>query len=499
MMKTGIIIKGLLLIIGLLFAYSLVNRFPDIDDAWLGENAYWQSKIGYAKSELMHGITQQEVRFLPNHKLLTLEGAGFIRMFGFSLVTLKAVSLAWLIIFLVIFHRYACKRLLSPQEFWLAVLLLMSNAMIFQYAFVFRPEIAVMTLGFISYILLEKALGKPQKEVLWVVLSGIAAGLCVSTHLNGIIFLGAGSLLLVWNRRYLQGIIFGASALPAIALYFYDFTPAYNFGFWWYQLNETPAFDRAHDLPAALYYLKNLGTEHLRLFHSPEVISLSVLVLALVVALYRPLKAYRTLLRYTFLLVIILGLFAVHKTPKYMMLYMPFLALIIVLSFRHLLNKDLAASKIFNSFTYKQVAPVFIGLLAACLTLNIASDVPVAFRKYDPEANRRLVETCITAKTDTCRIVAPMTFIFNEIENFRSIQGDLCYTELQKNDSTVYGKGFLERTTRYGTDYIILTGEFIHRLGADRLTGQDLADARFTVIRRQDGLLILQKLPSPGR
>jgi hypothetical protein len=254
MMKTGILIKGLLLMVGLLFIYSLVNRPPDIDDAWLGESAYWQSKIGYAKSELMHGITQQEVRFLPNHKLLTLEGAGFIRMFGFSLVTLKTVSLAWLIIFLIIFHRYAYKKLLSPQEFLFSVLLLVSNAMIFQYAFVFRPEIAVMTLGFLSYILVEKALGDPKKGVLFILLGGFAAGLCVSTHLNGIIFLAAGFLLLLWNRRYIHSLAFAASALPAIAVYFYDFTPAYNFSFWWYQLNETPAFDRAADVPAALYY-----------------------------------------------------------------------------------------------------------------------------------------------------------------------------------------------------------------------------------------------------
>ncbi len=51
-------IKILLILIGLLFVFSLWNRMPDIDDAWIGEHAYWLSRNGYVKSDLMYGVTQ---------------------------------------------------------------------------------------------------------------------------------------------------------------------------------------------------------------------------------------------------------------------------------------------------------------------------------------------------------------------------------------------------------------------------------------------------------
>ncbi len=46
------IIKCLLLLVFLLFLYSLIGRMPQADDAWLGEHAYWQTKLGYVKSEI---------------------------------------------------------------------------------------------------------------------------------------------------------------------------------------------------------------------------------------------------------------------------------------------------------------------------------------------------------------------------------------------------------------------------------------------------------------
>ncbi|NTW26573.1 MAG: hypothetical protein HGA37_17885, partial [Lentimicrobium sp.] len=149
-------IKILIVLTLLLFAYSLWQRTPDIDDAWIGEHAYWMSQNGFVKSELMHGITGQETRHIVHHKIFTLNGALFIKLFGFSLQTLKSVSLLWLGIFLFIFIGYI-KRILGSKSAWFAFLLTILNALIFQYSFVFRPEIMVMTLGFVSYLFLEKS------------------------------------------------------------------------------------------------------------------------------------------------------------------------------------------------------------------------------------------------------------------------------------------------------------------------------------------------------
>ena len=73
----------------LLFIYSLIHRIPDVDDGWIGDLAYFQAKLGYAKSELMRGITMLEIRHVCHHKFLTIQGGWFVNLFGWSLYTLK--------------------------------------------------------------------------------------------------------------------------------------------------------------------------------------------------------------------------------------------------------------------------------------------------------------------------------------------------------------------------------------------------------------------------
>jgi hypothetical protein len=485
-------IAGVLLLIGGLFLYSLVDRPPDIDDAWLGEHAYWQAKLGFVKSELMHGITHQEDRFLLGHKLLSLQGALMIRLFGFSLVVLKSVSLAYLLLFLLLFYWHAFRKLLSPPEFWFTVLILLVNAQLFDYAFVFRPETMLMAYGFLSYVCLDKALSSPRGGTGWIALAGVASGLCVSSHLNGVIFVIAGFLLLVVNRRFLPALLFGLSAIPSAAVYFYDFTSRYNLHFWLYQLHETPAFERPQGGSSLWYYLVNLATEQQRYFHSPLEISLTLLVIIPALVTFRSLLKHRNLLRYTLFLILTLGIFSVHKTSKYLIPVLPYLALIITISFRYFAdlvsNKKRRVAGISNHL----LAGVVLGVLAFYLVVNTFLDTQLAFHKYDPGANHALVEKYIHADTDTCRIIAPMTFIFNEITDFSRIQSDLCYTEMQKSDPGLSGIRFLDVARSFGTNYIILTDDFIHRLGVDSLTFQELSQHGYTRLANQKELVILE-------
>ena len=204
MIKTVILVKLALLAVALLYLYSLWHREPDVDDAWIGEHAYWLAEKGYVKSELMHGITNQQERNIVHHKLFTLNGALFITLFGFSLWTLKSVSLMWLVIFTIVFFITIRRKEGSPAA-WFAMLLMAVNAFIFQYSFVYRPEIMVMTLGFISWLLLDQYLQNRSSPAL--IFSGLFAGLAAAAHLNGLIFIMAGGLLLVWNRKLFPAII----------------------------------------------------------------------------------------------------------------------------------------------------------------------------------------------------------------------------------------------------------------------------------------------------
>ena len=89
-----------IILFALVYAFGLWERSPDIDDAWLGEYAYWMAEDGYCHSELMRGLTLQEERFLVHHKLFNLHGALFVKMFGYSLPTLKSVTLVYFFLFI---------------------------------------------------------------------------------------------------------------------------------------------------------------------------------------------------------------------------------------------------------------------------------------------------------------------------------------------------------------------------------------------------------------
>jgi len=486
-MKKKYIIITLLAIVILLFIYSLIHRIPNIDDSWDGDFAYWQAKLGYAKSELMHGIAQQEIRLICHHKLLTLQGAFVINHFGFSLYHLKAISLIYFILFLFIYYKHTYKKIFIPFYFYLLLLLFISNALIFDFSFVFRPELALMTLGFISYIFLDIAL-KHNNGLGYVILSGIFAGLCVSTHLNGIMFIFGGGLLLIINKKYFYAIIFGISTLPTAAIYFYDFTSIYNIHFWAYQIKEIASVEEFSNLPVGISHLMNLLSEHLRYFHSPKEISFSLLFIVTLIFTYKNLKTQKNLVLYAAILVISLGLFSVHKSSKYAIAYLPYLMIILVSSLNFLYDKKHTDSIRFQ----KNKLHLITILIVVYLLINTSYNVILCKDKFHATDNRELVTEFIHEKTDSLRIVAPMQLIFNEIKNFKSIQADMCYSDMQKKNKSIYKQGFLDLTKKYKTDYIILTEEFINKFGLEDFSVNDFHSNGFDLISKTDKLLVIK-------
>ena len=488
-MKKKYIVISLLVIVSLLFIYSLIHRIPDIDDSWDGDFAYWQAKLGFVKSELMHGRAMQEVRLICHHKLLTLQGALVINTIGFSLYKLKAISLAYLLLFLFIFYKHAYKKVFSPFYFYLFLLLFISNALIFDFAFVFRPELTLMTFGFISYLLLDKAL-KQTKSIGLVILSGIFAGLGVATHLNGVIFIIAGVLLLFINKKYLYGFIFGISVLPTAAIYFYDFTPTYNLAFWSKQISELTTDEALSTLPAGLSHLVNLLNEHLRFFHSPKEISFSLLLIASLALAWKNLKVQKNLAFYTAILVVTLGLISVHKSSKYAIIYLPYLMILLVSSLNYIFDRKQSLN-----ITYQRNSIFAVTIfMVLYLSVNTFYNIKLSAVKFYSSDNSELVTKYIHEKTDSLRIAAPMNFIFNEITKFKSIQGDMLYSDLQKKDSTIYKQGFLEFTRKFDIDYIILSEEFYRKFGLNNFTSTDFQTCGFELILKTNKLLIVKNI-----
>ena len=490
-MKIGVIVKILIALTLLLFAFSLWQRSPDIDDAWIGEHAYWMAKIGHVKSELMHGITNQENRHIVHHKLFTLNGALFISIFGFSLMTIKSVSLLWLGIFLLIFIRYVKKELGSDSA-WFAFLLITINALVFQYSFVFRPEIMVMTLGFVSYLFIEKSF-KQSNNTKLLIFSGLFAGLAAATHLNGLIFMAAGFLLLLWHKRYKATIIFAASTLPAFAIYFYDFTQEFNFNYWIYQINDSPALYKSSILPSSFKFLAKLLNEHLRFFHSPKEISLSLLFLFTLIVNFRKLKSDKNLLKYLLLLILLLSLIAMHTTSKYILLYLPFISLIIIRSFHDFYTNRESKEILKWKFTNRTAYRWSLALLGLFVAVHFSWNVNTASEKFNPVKNREFAEKHFGKQTDNLNILAPMTFIFNEIDNFNRIQSDLGITELHKAGLPVYGVGLLNLADSLNIDYLVVTDEYRDRFLIDSLKPIDFATYGYAISDKEQGFIIIKK------
>ena len=89
-------------------------------------------------------------------------------------------------------------------------------------------------------------------------------------------------------------------------------------------------------------------------------------------------------------------------------------------------------------------------------------------------------------------IVAPMTFIFSEIEDFHRIQGEVCYIEMQKSDPSVYGEGFLKKASGFDINYIILSPYYRGLLGLNDLKKGD-EESGFRVIEDDKKMIILQR------
>jgi hypothetical protein len=486
------IVKVLILLTFLLFVFSLWQRAPDIDDAWIGEHAYWMAEKGYVKSELMHGITMQDTRHIVHHKFFTLNGALFISILGFSLYSIKSVSLVWLCIFLLIFIKYV-RRKLGYDAAWFALLLTITNAFVFQYSFVFRPEVVVMTLGFLSYLFLERYLTE-EGRYKYLAISGLFAGLAAATHLNGLIFMAAGVVLLLMRKRFKASALFSLLTLPAFAVYFYDFTSQYGLSFWLYQINDSPALHKSSILPSSISFLGKLFREHLRFFHSPKEISLSLLFLFMLLVNFKNLKSEGNLLKYLILLVIFLSLIAVHTTSKYILLYLPYIILIIVRSFLYFYKNRHRLLPLKWGINVRKAYQVSLVLLGLFLITNLFWNTGIALKKFDPKKNRHLSQKYMGIQTGDLNILAPMTFIFNEIGYFKRIQSDLSIVEMQKAGKKLSGPTLLEYADSLKINYLIITDEYRERFGIDHLKPEDYLLYGYNVSMEEPGMIILKKM-----
>ena len=482
-------VKILLVLLCALFVYSLYERQPHIDDAWLGEHAWYQSHSGYVRSELMRGVTHQEERVLIHHKLLTLHGSLAIRIAGFSAPALKTVSLLYFLLFIGLCYWYmvSYRALMNRVEFIFLMLLLLAHPLVFELAFVFRPEVPMMFYGFLAFVLVKEAVSRERKVLWFAFAGGVAAGLCFTLHLNGVIFPLAGALVLLFNRKYKGTALFVAGSILAGSIYFYDFTRDYGFTYWLAQITDTPFHTRTSDYFSGKTMIVSFFREHLRFFHSPPESAFSILLIFALVMGWRALRKMPVISLYSLFLIIFLAFIAIYKTSKYMVAYLPFIMIIIVMIFKEkdLFRVEEKTRKVFiNGFAF------FFLLLY--LSVSIWFDVRIASKKFDPMVHREVTQKFFTPGSENLRIAAPMEFVFNEIGRYRGIQGLLLYSQMLKRDSTYSGPGLLDHFAGNGIDAAYLNSQYIKTFGLGGMKPDSLINGYRVVASAPDMLILVR-------
>ena len=153
------------------------------------------------------------------------------------------------------------------------------------------------------------------------------------------------------------------------------------------------------------------------------------------------------------------------------------------------------SAKLFSTNKFKsKLVPLFCTLLLLFyFTANSFFNVKLCLDKFYPKQNSDVASKYIHENSKALRIVAPMTFIFNEIDSFKSIQGEMYYTEMQKTDSLMYQQGFLEATKKFNIDYILLSPPHIELLGMDKCPSEIYTKTGFEQILLTDKMLIVKR------
>ncbi len=485
---TGLLMAGLVL-----FIYSLFGRIVHIDDAWIGEQVYWLNEIGVIRNVLMKHFSDNHISLLSYHKAFVYSGLYAVQLFGFSVWVLKSVSLFYLLLFLAIFYYYlvVSRQLVNRKQFGWVALILIIQPHIFEYSFVFRPEVMLMCTGFLVYVFLEKYLQNRNNKWQYVVVAALFAGFGILVHLNGLIFISAGVLLLFWNRKFLAIFIFLPISLAFLYLYFSHLENYADFQLW---INSMMSYNTGKNETSGLFSLLSsmftaLLNEHQRYFHSPKEIAFTILIVSsLVVAFKNARKDYPALLVFGLGLILSLGLAAQTKTVKYAIPLIPYAAILVILAAKTLWNNPVSVSSSHQKdWRPKLLMISFLLFLAVSLLYNGL----LSNEKFSVKQNQELSDQFVTTVKSQTRVLAPMTFIFDEITVYKEVVGLMSFNERAKTEKRISHLGFFEVADEEDIDYIFLSEDYVGKFKLQELIDEG-NNANYRMLGRARGLTVFE-------
>lgn len=398
------VVIGLLFLQSVMLALSICGESCHVDEAWLGEQAYWEAKDGVPRQALLSGMFHLEDRALVSHKLFISMGGMVTRIFGFDLYRLRMISLAaGLFLLWLMFWYMRGLGEVTRSAFPVSVAVFLFCPLAFRYMKIYRPEFVLAAFGFLSFFLLCGYIRR--NRLADAVLSGVFAGAAALSHLNGIMFILAGCGVLLWYRRWRACALFGVVSVGIAALYFYDVVGSFDL-FRLQLFNDFVVGSGRYGLADSLV---RLAGEHKRYFRTPEIIGISALFVVSFPAAVKG-KVGRTcpLLLYLLLLFVALGVTSKSITTKYAIPLFPFFAVGIGLAFSGLVSGEIPVPRWYRNFLFL-VLFVYGGY-------GVYYAVNGTFLK---RANTVRENALIARDMERgSRILAPSRFVFDEIGHY---------------------------------------------------------------------------------
>ena len=257
-------------------------------------------------------------------------------------------------------------------------------------------------------------------------------------------FCVAGGLFLIYQRKWFGLLLFTIIGLPTCLVYFYPLVMEETLEVWYYNIKNWPShqFEEIESESKLLLFIKKILNEQKRYFWDETVAIGSVIFfLGLILKGKKLWNTHRQFLVYTILLVISLTLIGSHKAARYLMLILPFMAIISALALQYI-----AEEKKWKSVT-----------MAVVLIAQFLAYVFTTYRIVDrnaPHVERHA--KVLSNLPHGASVIGPWELIYNEIDNFK-IYNFKTYEYLQeKREIPFSALEILEDLNKRGVEYIIL-------------------------------------------
>ncbi|MBL7992777.1 MAG: glycosyltransferase family 39 protein, partial [Candidatus Kapabacteria bacterium] len=138
-----------------LLALSIPYHDFYVDEAFIGEYAYFFARDGYVHSHFWEGYLRQDEYVVLHHHLATWSGALMLKLFGVHLWAVRIVSLlSGGVIMFALWQLTTRSWRWQKQQAILALAALLLIPSFFYHVKCFRPEVETAAFGFLSFAML---------------------------------------------------------------------------------------------------------------------------------------------------------------------------------------------------------------------------------------------------------------------------------------------------------------------------------------------------------